>query len=85
LLSSQMSSRRLPFPLEFAGGLPGDGTGVLRPTLARQGARARTPRRVGTEPADNRATGDPASRSPTAAIAGDITSTVLHTPLRRLV
>lgn len=61
--------RPISNPLEFIGGSPGDGTGILRSTLgARQGTRARTPpRRAGTEPADNRATGDPAARSPAAA------------------
>jgi predicted transcriptional regulator len=39
-------------------------------------------RRAGTEPGGNRATGDPAPRSPAAAIAGDITSTVLPAPRR---
>jgi hypothetical protein len=70
--------RPISGPLEFTGGLPGDGTGVFRsPVEARQEARVRTSRRAGTEPSGNRATGDPASRSPAAAIASDIASTVL--------
>ena len=70
--------RPISVPLEFTGGLPGDSTGVFRsPVEARQEARARTSRRAGTEPSGNRATRDPASRSPAAASASDIASTVL--------
>ena len=66
--------RRISSPLEFTGGLPDDGTGVFRSPLdARQGAWARSPCRAGTEPGGYRATGDPASRSSSAAITGDIT------------